>query len=503
MSQPSSSHPAVDVPRLPHALPPPLPPTEIEPDLLDLDSLKVIARLRRHGHQAYLVGGCVRDLLVGVRPKDYDVVTSAHPDTVRDIFRNSRLIGRRFRLAHVYFPGGRFVEVATFRANPIPDAEGGDGDLLVTDDNLFGTAEEDARRRDFTINGLFYDVTEGQVIDFVGGREDLDHKRVRTIGDPEIRMREDPVRGLRAARIAAKLGFQIEPATFAAMRRYADELPRCAPARVLEETLKLLRTGASMPAFRILRDAGLLRVLIPPVHEVIEHGGERAAEALFTRLAALDTMIRDGKPVSDAVMLATLLSFLPLHAVPEPDDDEADEEEPDSLEVVLPNADKVLAQMSQHARLPRRVADRVRAIIGSQRLFLAPVRKKRRRRGSGGFVRTPHFAEALQLFEIGVRATGEHADVLARWQSRVVPIPGQGLGEQINLKAFHAPPVENGADDGPPVAEPPADETQAAANGADPERKKRRRRGGRRHRKGAPADGEPTDSAPSNDASDE
>ena len=171
---------------------------DIDPAKLDPDALKVVNRLLQYGHQAYLVGGCVRDLLAGRTPKDFDVATSALPSEVRGIFRNCRLIGRRFRLAHVYFKGGKIVEVSTFRANPSeledatePGEEGEEkDDLLISDDNVFGTAEQDARRRDFTINGLFYDVADGRVIDFVGGLRDMRLKEVRTIGDAEIRMSE-------------------------------------------------------------------------------------------------------------------------------------------------------------------------------------------------------------------------------------------------------------------------------------------------------------------------
>lgn len=510
------------------ALPGLLPAPEIDPDLLDLDSLKVVARLRRHGHDAYLVGGCVRDLLCGARPKDYDVATSAHPDDIRDIFRNSRLIGRRFRLAHVFFPGGRFVEVATFRATPVQAAEDDTGetpDLLVTDDNLFGSAEEDALRRDFTVNGLFYDVQEGRVIDFVEGRRDLAQKKIRTIGDPEIRLREDPVRGLRAARIAAKLGFGIDTDTFQAMINHAGELPRCAAARVLEETLKLLRSGTSRHAFRLLREARIVRVLLPPVEEVLTQGGPPAEERFYARLAALDAMVVDGAPVTDAVMLAALLSFLPPHHRPDEGPEGAGfDEDPEVPHVVLPSADKVLSQMSAHARLPRKVADRVRAIISSQRLFLAAAQKKKRRRGgSAGFVRTPHFAEALQLFEIEVRASGKNADALERWRLRATEAaalpasdagqdgtPGEGEtedGEEIETVAMvrvptapakaartapaDAPAEDDDADE--PDGAAPAAEGEVAADGTAPA-KKRRRRGGRRHRRGKT--GEAPDGAP-------
>lgn len=428
-----------------NALPPPLAPPEIDPDLLEVESLKVIARLRRHGHTAYLVGGCVRDVLCNVSPKDYDVATGATPEEIRSIFRNSRLIGRRFRLAHVYFPGGKFIEVATFRSNPLLpepcaeldddgeevdgteeiDAELHDGDevdadedlpnepvdLFVTDDNQFGTAQEDALRRDFTVNGLFYEPAEGRIIDYVGGRADVEAKLIRTIGDAEIRLQEDPVRALRAARIAAKLGFEIEETTFQAMVNHADALPRCAPARVLEETLKLLRSGASSQAFAILRRAKILRVLLPPIEKFLRAGGPETEAKLFARLDALDAMLEAGEPVSDAVMLATLLSFLP------------DEEHEGPANLTLPSADKVLSQMSAQARLPRRIADRVRAVLAAQKLFVDAPKKKRRRRGGAGFVRTPHFADSLHLFEITVRVTGEHQEALQTWKRRAAGEP--------------------------------------------------------------------------------
>src|SRR5512146_101046 len=223
--------------------PPPSHPPEIPVERLDADAIKVIARLRHMRHQAYFVGGCVRDLLLDKTPKDFDVATDAHPGEVRAIFRNCRLIGRRFRLAHGHFRGGKVTEVATVRKTPVGVGEGVDaaGDLRIPRDDVFGTAEEDAVRRDFTVNGLFYDVGSGEVIDYVGGRQDLEDRRIATIGDPEVRMREDPVRALRAVRFASRLGFTISPDCFEAMRRHAGELARCAPPRVLEETVTILR----------------------------------------------------------------------------------------------------------------------------------------------------------------------------------------------------------------------------------------------------------------------
>ncbi|HVI93073.1 MAG TPA: polynucleotide adenylyltransferase PcnB, partial [Anaeromyxobacter sp.] len=293
-------HPA----RLPAglALDPPLDgPTDREPEIpidrLDADALKVIARLRHMHHQAYLVGGCVRDVLVGHKPKDFDVATDAHPGEVRAIFRNCRLIGRRFRLAHVYFRGGKVIEVATFRKNPVDvgDDVPDESDLLITRDNVFGTAEEDAVRRDFTVNGLFYDPATGEVIDYVGGRADVDAHRISTIGDPEIRMREDPVRTLRAIRFAARLGFTIAPDCFEAMRRHAGELARCAPARVLEETLKILRCGGSARALELLRACGALPMILPALGAALDGWDDARRRSFFSHLAALDRLVRSGE----------------------------------------------------------------------------------------------------------------------------------------------------------------------------------------------------------------
>ena len=293
-----------------------MPTEEIPEALLDAEAVKVVRRLRRAGHSAYLVGGCVRDLLLGMRPKDFDVATSAHPNQVKETFRNCRLIGRRFRLAHVFFRGGKIIEVSTFRANPLDELTDLPADLLIRHDNVFGTAEEDARRRDFTINGLFYDPDEGKVVDYVTGKADLGARLVRTIGLPDVRLREDPVRILRAIRFAAKCDLQLEPETLAAMKAHAQEIPRCAPPRVLEEMLKLVRSGAARRCFELLREVGALRVLLPPVAEHLEQRGPEEAERHLRALDALDKHVRVGEIPSDAVLLATLLAPLPRDGAP-------------------------------------------------------------------------------------------------------------------------------------------------------------------------------------------
>src|SRR5215510_2202260 len=232
-------------------------------DLIDPDADKVVRRLARRGYKAYLVGGCVRDLLLQRTPKDFDVATSATPNEIKQLFRNCRIIGRRFRLAHIFF-GAKIIETSTFRANPregVPLEEG--EELLIRRDNVFGTAEEDARRRDFTINGLFYDIEAERVTDYVGGLADLEARLVRTIGDPDIRFREDPVRILRAIKFAARLGFELEPEKYSALLLHRVEIAKCAPPRVLEEIYRLLRGGAARRSMELLLETGVLAVLAP------------------------------------------------------------------------------------------------------------------------------------------------------------------------------------------------------------------------------------------------
>jgi poly(A) polymerase len=207
------------------------PAPRIDPRAIPDDARKIVHRLTRFGHRAYLVGGCVRDLLAGLSPKDFDIATSATPREIKRLFRNSRIIGRRFRLVHIRF-GDRILEVATFRAPPLATDE---DDPYIHRDNVFGTEEQDAERRDFTINGLFYDCEKERVVDYVGGVADLEAHALRMIGDAELRLREDPVRILRAARFAAKLALTFPPDLLEAARRHSGDLVKAAPPRVLEE----------------------------------------------------------------------------------------------------------------------------------------------------------------------------------------------------------------------------------------------------------------------------
>jgi poly(A) polymerase len=398
----------------PAPLPTPTHPPEIPLDRLDQDALRVVTRLKAMGHQAYFVGGCVRDLLLDAKPKDFDIATDAHPGEVRAIFRNCRLIGRRFRLAHVYFRDGKVIEVATFRKNPTElaaeeAAEGGEGDspdLLITRDNVFGTAQEDAVRRDFTVNGLFYDVFTGEVIDYVGGRADLESHRMATIGDPEVRMREDPVRALRAVRFAARLGFAIAPDTFEAMRRHASELARCAPARVLEEIFKLLRCGGSARAFALLRACGALPLILPALGTAHDRWDEAQRKRFIAHLGALDRLVRSGAQISEAVLLGSLVMHLG-----------------SAEDGSRPEAEALLEELVRTSRLPRKVAEAIRLALQSQRSFREPPKRGRRRRRGRGPAGQPYFTDALQLLTIAVEATGEGLEVLNRWRAEAAQAP--------------------------------------------------------------------------------
>jgi poly(A) polymerase len=272
----------------------------ISRDQLSSGSLRVCDTLQEAGHEAYVVGGAVRDLILGVRPKDFDVATSAPPETVHKLFRRSRLIGRRFKIAHVMF-GAETVEVSTFRSG---DAEDKDEHGRVLRDNAYGTREQDAARRDFTTNALYYDASNETVVDFHGGMKDLNSKTVRIIGDPKERFREDPVRMLRAVRFAAKLGFKIDEATRAPIRSLGKLIENVPPARIFDEMQKLLLSGHAKNTLHRLHEEGLHHGVLPLLDVILEQPlGTR-----FVNLALADTDRRalEGKPVSPAFLFAAL-----------------------------------------------------------------------------------------------------------------------------------------------------------------------------------------------------
>lgn len=273
------------------------------------NALKVLYRLKKAGYDAYLVGGCVRDLLLGREPKDFDVVTNAHPEQVKTIFRNCRLIGRRFRLAHVHF-GSEIVEVATFRGS----AEGElNGDRILENgrvlrDNIYGTLEEDVWRRDFSVNALYYNIRDFSVVDLVSGMEDHANGVLRLVGDPVQRYREDPVRMLRAVRFATKLGFSIHPSCEAPIRELAKLLREIPSARLYDETLKLFLSGYAVQTFELLRHYHLFGELFPMTEEWLGEEREGFPRMFLSRaLENTDKRLAEGKPVTPYFLFAAFL----------------------------------------------------------------------------------------------------------------------------------------------------------------------------------------------------
>jgi poly(A) polymerase len=272
-------------------------------EAISSSALKVCDTLQDRGYAAYVVGGAVRDLLLGTPPKDFDVATDARPEQIKPLFRRALVIGRRFRLVHVMM-GPETIETSTFRAAENPAAEK-DEHGRVLRDNVFGTMEEDARRRDFTINALYYDCRSGDIVDYHGGMADLKKRTLRMIGDPEARFREDPVRMLRAVRLAAKLGLTIDGATRAPIKRMAPLLENVPPPRLFEEMLKLLLSGHASACLRQLRSEGLHKGLLPLLDVILDQPlGERF---VTLALAQTDERVRADRPVSPAFLFAALL----------------------------------------------------------------------------------------------------------------------------------------------------------------------------------------------------
>ncbi len=276
-------------------------------------ALKVLYRLNKSGHEAYLVGGGVRDLLLGQHPKDFDIATSAHPEEIHDLFRNSRLIGRRFKLVHVLF-GREIIEVATFRGQQ--DEEESDSKHrkssehgMILRDNVYGTIEEDAIRRDFTVNALYYCVKDFSIHDYADGLKDIKNRTLQLIGDPEERYREDPVRMLRAVRFATKLDFTIAPETRSPISSLANLLTHIPAARLFEEVLKLFMSGHAVANFHLLRELGLFSALFPATEACLAAGDARMLKFIEIALRNTDARIQANKPVTPAFLYAALLWF--------------------------------------------------------------------------------------------------------------------------------------------------------------------------------------------------
>lgn len=366
---------------------------------IDDVTLKVLYRLHGQGFKAYLVGGSVRDLLLGRTPKDFDVGTDATPGQVKKLFRNCFLVGRRFRLAHVRF-GSKVVEVATFRRLARPDdlPENPEDHFLFAE-NIFGSPEEDAFRRDFTINALFYDIGSFAVIDYVGGLEDLRRRRLRSIGDPLVRFTEDPVRMLRALEFAARLDFTLDDATRAAIYRRAPLIAEAAPARIREELMELFRHRV---AGRVLRDAAETGLL---PHLLAGYEGDTVTFALLDRL---DARTAAGTPVDEATALTCLFlaRFHRVSAGPE-----------HSVTDAVRLANLVLAPHCGYFHVASGTRHQARELlVVFYRLARGPGQRGERR-----LLQHPFTPRALELLEMWVEASGELGACLAAWRRLLTP----------------------------------------------------------------------------------
>ena len=389
---------------------------------IDPDALRVLYRLHENDYLAYLVGGSVRDLLLGHRPKDFDIGTSAHPYQVKKLFRNCWIIGRRFRLAHIRF-GPKMFEVATFRRqvsaeeraavvtrSSHPDTPGNavpasGHDRVIHRDNTFGTSEQDAFRRDFTVNALFYDIGSFSIIDYTGGLRDLEARVIRCIGKPGERFQEDPVRMLRAMVMAARLDFSVDPPIDAAIAVHRGEIAKSAPARLIEEFYKILRSGASEHTFRLLAE----RRLLNPIAPQFQRG---CADPLWRSLAALDAYRKrfDAPPdtLTNAVLLGSLL--MPIGGGP----------------VNTPGASTRRGTRNRKPvlslgmlPLARRDVERLRQILGLQRRLMdrnTPPRSRAAMTHRGAF------PEALTWLDIH----GDAPDILAHWRASIEAVDAPG-----------------------------------------------------------------------------
>jgi len=336
------------------------------------NALKVLYRLKNAGYHAYLVGGGVRDILLGLKPKDFDVATDAHPEQVRELFRNCRLIGRRFRLAHVHF-GREIIEVSTFRAshNDAVDGEGHEEDGRIIRDNVYGTLDDDVWRRDFTVNALYYNIEDYSIVDYVGGLEDIKNRQLRLIGIPEDRYREDPVRMLRAIRFAIKLDFSIHPVSEQPIRKLAPLLEEIPEARLFEEFLKLFMSGQSEKAYQQLREYGLFAKLFPQTEEFLNRGDEFIHKLLISAFRNTDTRLAEDKPVTPAFLLAALL-WVPVR-------DLANDHEGNGLsemDAIHMASDAVISHQISSTSMPRRFTHMARDMWALQ-VRLKNVRGKR------------------------------------------------------------------------------------------------------------------------------
>lgn len=378
-------------------------------------ALKVLYGLKDAGYTAYLAGGGVRDLLLERNPKDFDVATNATPEEVKKTFRNCRIIGRRFRLAHVYFHN-EIIEVATFRApTPEPQTCGENchcvsEDGLVLRDNLFGTPEEDALRRDFTVNALFYNIADFSIIDYAGGLRDLKDKIIRVIGDPDTRFTEDPVRILRAIRFAAALGFSIDPAAREAAREQARLLEGCSSSRLYEEILKLIHCGRAERVFELSGDLAVFEHLFPEIGAWLNApDGESNTHWLQKTFRQIDRWRSAGFTISPALLFALLFGEYHEWVA----DRLMKSEHLSHAQALTEATHRHIRQLCDRIRIPKAVTAQIASIMAAQPRFL-----KQNGKNAARLMRHRDFPEAFLYFKFAARTTGRHGKELQWWDEQ-------------------------------------------------------------------------------------
>ena len=390
------------------------------------NALKVLYRLRKSGHQAFLVGGGVRDLLLGLHPKDFDVATDAHPEKVRELFRNCRLIGRRFRLAHVRF-GREVIEVVTFRSS----ADGLEDDRQHSDngriirDNVYGAIDEDIWRRDFTVNALYYNIADFSIWDYTTGMADIKSRTLRLIGDPETRYREDPVRMLRAARLAAKLDFHIAEESAAPIRELGELLRDVPPARLYDETLKLFQAGHAVRSLELLQEFDLLKYLVPHTARALESDKTgKVSKFIREGLENTDRRVHADEPVTPMFLYAVFL----WHPILDLAERIRAEEESSEIEALLDACDELVAEQQDHTSYPRRFSTPMKDMLVMQLRF-----ENRRGARAHRLLNHKRFRAAYDFLLLRARC-GEADPELAEWWTDVQTLPPGEQRKAFSLK---------------------------------------------------------------------
>ncbi len=423
------------------------------------NAVKVLYRLKERGYYAYLVGGSVRDLLLGREPKDFDVATDATPNEVKKIFRNCRLIGRRFRLAHIHFHD-EIIEVATFRSSVMdePEVPAGDPgtppappepaeavqiqagspeviplpkqrpprmlkteDGMILRDNVFGTPEEDAIRRDFTVNALFYNIADFSVIDYVGGMQDLSEGMIRLIGDPVVRFTEDPVRMVRAVRFAALLGFEIEPATLQALLDLRDRVALASPSRMYEEVLKLFLKGEGEKTYQLLRTTGLFGVIFPSLNAWADtESGGFPHTWIGKSLEWVDACVLAGREVPPHILFGLMFGQYIEERAKEIRTTGAA-----PLDALTRALSQVMTEQAERVQIPKKIGLAMRDMYWNQQRF-----EKREGKYPRYFLRRPGFSDAFEYLRFTAEITGEKQGLRVWWKQYIKDHPLTDAEEQ-------------------------------------------------------------------------